>query len=290
MNQRAYIAILISVVASGLLAWAGSTSGSTFNGWPVYGLCVLLAFVIQWVVFVPSYIKQTEHFYDLTGSITYITVTLFALGLTPELSTSAKIIGALIIIWAARLGSFLFIRVRQDQVDARFDDIKPNPIRFFSVWTIQGMWISITAAAGLVAICSAKPHSLTMLEIIGIAVWIIGFAIEAISDRQKRVFRKKADKQTPFIQEGLWAYSRHPNYFGEIVLWVGIAIIAIPSLSGWQFATLISPVFVFLLLTKVSGVPLLEKSADEKWSGEPAYENYKKEVPVLFPRLTKPSL
>ena len=86
------------------------------------------------------------------------------------------------------------------------------------------------------------------------------------------------------LSTGLWRYTRHPNYFGEIVLWIGIAIIAIPVLQGWQWVTLISPVFVTVLLTRISGIPMLEKRADEKWSGQEDYEAYKKRTPVLIPK------
>ena len=105
------------------------------------------------------------------------------------------------------------------------------------------------------------------------------------SARQKRRFRADPANKGQFIHTGLWARSRHPNYFGEIVLWIGIAIITLPVLRGWHWVTLISPVFVTLLLTRVSGIPLLEKRADERWGGQEDYETYKVRTPVLIPRL-----
>ena len=115
----------------------------------------------------------------------------------------------------------------------------------------------------------------------GIAVWTIGIVIEIVADRQKSAFRANPANKGKFIDTGLWAWSRHPNYFGEIVLWTGMAIIAVPVLEGWQWATLISPVFVYFLLTRVSGVPMLEASADERWGGQDDYEAYKRNTPVL---------
>ena len=120
--------------------------------------------------------------------------------------------------------------------------------------------------------------------LIGALVWIFGFAIEAAADAQKNQFRADPENRGKFIDTGLWSWSRHPNYFGEIVLWVGVAIIALPVLRGWQWVTLISPVFVALLLTRISGVPILEKRADEKWGGQEDYETYKERTPVLIPR------
>jgi len=109
--------------------------------------------------------------------------------------------------------------------------------------------------------------------------------MEVIADAQKSHFNADPANKDKFIQTGLWSRSRHPNYFGEIVLWIGVLIIAMPVLQGWQWAALISPVFVTLLLTRISGVPLLEKKADQEWGGQAGYETYKKQMPVLIPRL-----
>ncbi|RZV57419.1 MAG: DUF1295 domain-containing protein, partial [Pseudomonadales bacterium] len=165
-----------------------------------------------------------------------------------------------------------------------------NPARFFSTWNLQGLWVSFTAAAALAAISSSRVEpGFSAIAIGGAALWLLGFIIEAVADAQKRRFRKqRASEQgstRPFIDTGLWALSRHPNYFGEILLWAGVALMAVPLLQGWQFVTLVSPLFVYLLLTRISGVPLLERSADERYGNDPAYIAYKQRTPVLFPRL-----
>ena len=188
------------------------------------------------------------------------------------------------VVWAARLGSFLFRRVRRSGKDDRFDGIKPSFVRFLNVWTIQGLWVALTIAAALAAITSAVKVDVDAFAIVGGLVWLAGFAIEAMADHQKNRFRADSSSKGQFIRTGLWAWSRHPNYFGEITLWTGIAIIAFPVLQGWQLATLISPVFVFLLITRVSGVPLLEKKADERWGGQAEYEAYKARTSTLFLR------
>jgi steroid 5-alpha reductase family enzyme len=189
------------------------------------------------------------------------------------------------VIWATRLGTFLFRRIRKAGKDDRFDDIKPSFIRFLNVWTIQGLWVTFTMAAALIAITSTNQKPLDIFAIIGLLVWLIGFSIEVTADAQKSRFNAKPENKGKFISSGLWSRSRHPNYFGEIVLWVGVAIIALPVLQGWQWIALISPIFVTLLLTRVSGIPLLEKKADQKWGGQEDYEEYKKNTPVLIPRL-----
>ena len=191
----------------------------------------------------------------------------------------------LVLIWAARLGTFLFRRVKKAGKDDRFDDIKPSFLRFLNVWTIQGLWITLTLAAALIAITSSYRKGIDVFAIVGLLIWILGFAFEVVADLQKSRFNADPANKGKFINTGLWSRSRHPNYFGEIVLWVGIAIIALPVLRGWQWVALISPLFVTLLLTKVSGIPLLEKKADKKWGGQEEYEAYKKKTPILIPKL-----
>ena len=226
-----------------------------------------------------------KKFFDLTGSITYITVITLAFIFSKAFDTRSILLAAVVIIWAIRLGSFLFGRIRKAGKDDRFDEIKPSFIRFLNVWTIQGLWVTFTMAAALTAITTSMRKELDGFAIVGFLIWLFGFAIEVIADNQKSRFNANPENKGRFIQTGLWSRSRHPNYFGEIVLWVGVAIIALPVLQGWQRIAMISPVFVTLLLTRVSGVPLLEKKADKKWGGQEDYETYKKSTPILIPKL-----
>jgi steroid 5-alpha reductase family enzyme len=273
---------IVTLLAAGI-AWAGSQGGATVAGIPVFALAVGLIFLIQWVAFVPAFRTQSERFYDLTGGLTYITVTLLVAALSGPLDARSLLLAALVVVWAGRLGTFLFRRVRKAGKDGRFDDIKPNFVRFLNAWTIQALWITLTAGAALAAITSANKTELDAVAIVGILIWLVGFAIEATADLQKNRFRADPANKGRFIHTGLWSWSRHPNYFGEITLWVGVALIAFSALQGWQLVTLISPVFVFLLITRVSGVPLLEKRADATWGGQEDYEAYKARTSVLVP-------
>jgi steroid 5-alpha reductase family enzyme len=267
------------------VALAGSQGGALIFGVPLFAFSVGLAFLIQWLVFIPAYVLQTEKFFDLTGSITYISVIALAVCFSAGVDSRSVLLAALVIIWAVRLGSFLFGRIKKAGKDDRFDEIKPSFIRFLNVWTIQGLWVTFTMAAALVAITTSARKELDVFAVVGFLVWVFGFAFEVIADTQKSRFSANPDNKGKFIQTGLWSRSRHPNYFGEIVLWIGVAIIALPVLQGWQWVAMISPVFVTLLLTRVSGVPLLEKKADKKWGGQADYEAYKKSTPVLIPKL-----
>ncbi|MEP7199093.1 MAG: DUF1295 domain-containing protein [Chloroflexota bacterium] len=283
-DRNSFIAFPILVLIGLLLAWAGSQGGSAVFGIPIFAMCVGLAFLIQWLAFVPAYLRQTEKFYDLTGSITYISVITLALLFSAGIDARSMLLWALVVIWAIRLGTFLFRRIQKAGKDDRFDKIKPVAIRFLDTWTMQALWVAFTAAAALVAITTTNRKELDAFALIGFLVWVIGFAIEVVADSQKGRFSADPANKGKFIQTGLWSRSRHPNYFGEIVLWIGVTIIALPVLQGWQWVALISPLFVTLLLTRVSGIPMLERKADKKWGGQADYEAYKQQTPVLIPR------
>ena len=283
-NRRSLIGIVVSLAIGALVVLAGSDGSTKVGSIAVFAVCGLLAYVINWVVFVPSNRAKTEHYFDLTGSATYVTVTAVALLLSDNLDARAIIVATMVLIWALRLGSFLFRRVRRDGRDGRFDRIKTDPLRFFMTWTLQGLWVLLTLACALAIITGSERRSIGWVAIVGIVTWIVGFAIEVVADQQKSVFKKDPANQGRFITSGLWAWSRHPNYFGEIVLWTGIAIMALPVLSGWRWVTLISPVFVILLLTRVSGIPMLETRAQERWGDDEEFQTYTRETPVLILR------
>lgn len=274
--------VVVVLIGAGL-AFAGSQGGHRIADIPVYALCVAVAFLLQWIAFIPAWRNRTEQFYDLTGGITYITVTLLALLLTPGADARSLLLSGIVIVWAARLASFLFLRIRTAGEDRRFRDIKHSFGRFVLTWTLQGLWVAFSLAAALAAITSTRRLDLDLFAVVGFLVWLTGFSLEVIADRQKSAFNARPENKGRFISTGLWSWSRHPNYFGEIVLWIGVAVIALPVLRGWQYASLISPLFVILLLTRISGIPLLERQADQKWGGEAEYESYKARTSVLVP-------
>ena len=284
-SSKSFAGIGLVLLLGVAFAWAGSYRGASFAGIPVFTLGVVMAFSIQWIAFVPAMVKRTEKFFDLVGSITYLMVTLLSLALVRETDLRSYLLAAMVCIWAGRLGSFLFIRIHKAGSDQRFDKLKNSFVQFIGAWTLQGLWITFTMASALAGITSAKPEPIGALALFGTLIWLTGFLLEAIADHQKSAFKKDPENRDSFIQSGLWSISRHPNYLGEIILWVGVSIVAIPVLQGWQWAMLSSPFFVALLLIRVSGIPLLEKKADEKWGGQSDYESYKKRVAVLVPKI-----
>ena len=246
---------------------------------------VILAFLIQWVAFIPAYLFQTEKFYDLTGSLTYLTVIWFVYlssNQVGEVNFQNLIVTVLISIWAIRLGSFLFSRIHKDGEDKRFRSIKTSPSQFFMTWTLQGMWVSICSMCAITGISSSEGLVLNPLFYLGFILFLIGFSIEVIADHQKTVFRAIKENKDKFISTGLWSKSQHPNYFGEILLWSSIAIMSFSSLSGTQYLTMISPIFTYVLLVYISGVRMLDDMGNKKWGHLEEYKQYKQNTPVLF--------
>ena len=287
---RSIIGIAVAVTLSLLIAIAGSNNSTLYDGMPIFLLCASVGFVLHWLGFIPAYLFQTEHYFDLIGSISYVATVALAFALPPSFSTRGMVVATLICVWAVRLGSFLFIRVKKAGQDRRFTQIKTKFFRFLLTWTLGGTWVFITMAAGLAAMTSQSQSPVDAFLVVGATLWVIGFGIEVVADQQKTAFRKDPANAERFISSGLWSISRHPNYFGEIILWIGIAVIALPVLEGWQWVTLVSPVFVSFLLLKVSGVPMLENNAESRWGNDPEFRQYKAKTPTLIPYFGKADL
>ena len=284
-TSTSVLAIGTAILIGVLVALAGSAGGLRWGGFPIFAWGALLVFLVQWVVFVPSWFAHTEHFFDLTGSLTYFAVVALTLLSRGSVTPYSLLVATMVTAWALRLGAFLAARVRAAGSDSRFDAMKYRFAWFLMTWTLQGLWVLLTTGAALAAITSPEDRQIDAFALLGVALWAFGFGIEVAADEQKRRFRARPENRDRFITTGVWARSRHPNYFGEILLWFGVAVAAFPSLSGWSMVTLVSPLFVWLLLTRVSGVPLLEAAADRRWAGNPEYEAYKASTPVLLFRM-----
>ncbi len=284
-NLKSFAAILVAVAIAAVVAWAGSRAdAATAFGWPLLLFCVALSFAIQWVAFLPAYRLQTEKFYDLAGSLTFLALLASAARFGPPREFADKLLLLMCGLWALRLGLFLFLRIHKDGADKRFTAIKPSAPRFLMAWTMQGLWVFLTLSPVLMVLASPARHFTTLWTYAGAGLWALGFTMELLADWQKRQFRANPANHGKFIQSGLWAWSRHPNYAGEILLWVGVFIVCAPMLQSWQWVGMISPLFVTLLLTRVSGIPMLEASAKARWGHDPAYQAHVARTPVLWPR------
>ena len=278
MKQNA-VRILLSILVFGISFFV-----ATLTKLEIVENAILLAFLIHWLFFIPAFLLKTEKFFDLTGSLTYISIMVYVVYTKNNLQEQlgSIILASLVILWAVRLGSFLFLRIKKAGEDKRFREIKTSFARFFLLWTISGMWVSFCSMCALTAIASNDGVIVNNIFYIGLVTFIIGLSIEIIADSQKTKFRKDPKNKDKFINEGLWAKSRHPNYVGEITLWAGVAIMSFSSLEGWQYISLISPIFTYLLLVYVSGVPQLTASGQKKWGHLESYQEYIKNTPTLI--------
>jgi len=278
------VLLIVSLVVSAI-----DVNSVGVDGLPAVAWCAIIALGVQWLAWIPASISQTERFYDLTGGLTYLAVVAFSLwagSQSEDPSARELLISALVAIWAIRLSSFLFLRIHHAGKDGRFDQLKTSPVRFLVPWTLQALWVFLTLNAVVVINSQSGPApALGIWDGIGLIVWILGFGIEVVADSQKTEFNAKPENEGKWIDEGLWSRSRHPNYLGEILLWTGVAIFGVACFEGLEMVAWISPVFVYLLLTKVSGIPILDRRALAKWGDDPEYQNYRENTPALFPRL-----
>lgn len=282
------VVILVCLLIPSSIAYFISDNSLILNGIPLIYYCISISFLIHWIAFIPSFLNKTEKFYDFTGMIAYLSVIGFALyqknKILGSIDFDSALLGILISIWTLRLGIFLFYRVFKVGEDDRFKEVKQVPSKFLIWFTVSGLWVSLTSIAALKVLTSQIQHNNYYFIYLGSALWLFGFIFEVLADYQKTKFKNNPENKDKFISTGLWSLSRHPNYFGEIILWIGIFVTVIPSLNGIDYLTLISPLFVYTLLNKVSGINLLEVKAQDKWGDLDSYKEYRKRIPQLVPK------
>ena len=284
---RDFGAIALCILTAYLVAIAASVDGIFFSGIPIILLCAIVSFVTHWMIAAPSLITSSEKYFDFTGMVATLLVVLTAmfalLSSGAQASIRSVFVASFVSVWTLRLGIFLYKRIVKAGEDIRFRDIKKSLPKFLMTWTLSALWVFLTTVNAITLIALNPLEPIGIFFIMGALLWLLGFGFEVIADRQKKYFSEQPKNEGRFITQGLWSVSRHPNYFGEIILWAGIAIISLPFLSGWQYVTLVSPVFVFLLLTRISGLPFLEDKAEKKWGEDKDYIEYKKRTPILVP-------
>jgi len=241
------------------------------------------------VFFLHGLPRRSEKYYDLSGSLTHFALVAASACASRVSGPRATLLGLLSVVWLARLGTFLFLRISRDGRDDRFAPIKQNWLSFMGAWTLQAAWVTLVQLPVLLLNSheAAATLSLNAIDALALSLWLVGFYFEFVADLQKFSFRNKAANKDKFIKEGLWHYSRHPNYFGEILLWCAAALCV--SCVGFRLSqpvlhmAWLSPAFTAFLLLCVSGVPMVEKAGLEKWGQNSDYQHYIANTSMLVP-------
>lgn len=244
-----------------------------------------LILLLNYAVFLLAYKLQTDQYTDITYAFSFLVVAGYFFFSGGDYSTSKCFLFIMVAIWALRLGIYLKSRVVNMGEDERFTNIRPHFGRFFGFFTIQGIGIFLISLPLILAFQKElyTNNQYNWIKFIGTIVIIAGFIIESMADYQKSVFRSKAINNGQFIHRGLYAYIRHPNYLGEIMFWTGIFIFVSPFLVGLEFLSIISPIFISILLIYISGIRLLEKSSINNYGHLDSYNDYFKRTWRLVP-------
>jgi steroid 5-alpha reductase family enzyme len=244
---------------------------------------LILAFIIQIVFFIFAAYFKTDKVTDLSYGLTFIILALIVLLTNKTFFPYQVLLAVMVTTWGIRLASYLFIRILKTKKDARFDGIREDFIKFARFWFFQAIAVWVIMLPSIYLLSLKIPEKFNLLMYSGFFIWLAGLLIESIADQQKFVFKSNPKNKGGWIEAGLWQYSRHPNYFGEMLCWWGIFIYAVPFLTGISWLTIISPLFITFILLFVSGIPPLEKKYDRRYKGNKKYLDYKKRTNLLIP-------
>lgn len=246
---------------------------------------LLLSLGINLLLFLFAYWKKTDKLTDISYALSFASIAAFSFALTAVKSIEKAILFGIILLWAVRLGAFLLSRVVRVGKDARFDGMREKFFPFLRFWVLQAV-VAWVVSFSVILLMASPAGAISIVSLIGAILALFGLLVETVSDSQKREFSSNPKNKGKWIEKGLWKFSRHPNYLGEIAFWAGVYVFSFPFLSQKDaLIALASPVVISLLLLFASGIPILEKRADEKWGRNKKYLEYKKRVPVLIPRI-----
>lgn len=247
---------------------------------------LFISLLINLSLYFVAYYYKTDKLTDISYALTFIILS-FKGFLNSDFSTSAWILLFMHLAWAIRLGLFLGIRIHVMKKDDRFDKMRNNKWKFLGFWFLQAITVYIIMLPGILFWDKAS-FNIKISMFIGMFIWLVGLVIESVADWQKSTFFKTHDYKQQWLDTGLWCYSRHPNYFGEIMVWLGIYVFVAYSLPGFNFLiAILSPIFISFLLIFISGIPLLEKSAHKKFGHLQEYQKYKQTTSLLIPWFKK---
>lgn len=243
---------------------------------------LLVSVGINLVMFIPAYLYKTDKITDISYAVTFAVVAVAGYSRSDQ-SALHKLVLVLVLLWSVRLGGFLFMRIQKIGKDVRFDGMREHFWLFLRFWLLQGLTVFVVMLGPILAL-SQKDTTFHLVTLLGIIIFGAGLIIEAVADMQKFRFGSNPKNKGAWIDTGIWRTSRHPNYLGEMMVWIGMYFVVVTSLSGYgAYVALLSPAYIVGLLLFVSGVPLLEKSADKKWGTDASYISYKQRVPTVLP-------
>ena len=273
------IVLLIIICITYLLSF----DSIKINNFPLVYIFTIIILILNTLSFMHSYVFKTDIFFDLIGSISFISVGVTSLILITDVDANQILIFFLLIFWALRLGPFLFVRRLSAGADERLSEYFKSPLSLYFIWTMNSLWVFLTSLSMIIIFSSSQNNEFGLIQWLGLLIWVLGFLIEVVSDTQKSKFNKK--NKGAFIDVGLWKYIRHPNYLGEIIIWLGIFVISISYINSiFTALSILSPIFVFILLRFLTGVPQLEQRGQEKWGKQEKYLKYKERTGILLPK------
>ncbi len=246
----------------------------------------LVIVLLQIIFFIYAALRKTDKVTDLSYGLTFVVAVLFAYLINIEyVSIFKTVLLILVSLWGIRLSTYLFIRILKTGKDKRFDGVRENFKRFASFWLLQAVSIFIILLPTTYILITKETMSLNWISNIGLVIALLGILIEGIADSQKFIFKNKVENKGKWINTGLWKYSRHPNYLGEIMMWVGVFIYGIVYINGIELLTILSPIYITFLLVSVSGIPTLEREYDKRYGEDKEYQEYKKKTGKLLPKI-----
>ncbi|XP_043696425.1 uncharacterized protein LOC122646867 isoform X2 [Telopea speciosissima] len=247
-----------------------------------FALTAVITVGYQFLFFIITALLKFDKVTDFAGSTNYIILAILTLVLKGTWHFRQIVLTLLVVIWGLRLALFLLMRILQWGEDRRFDEMRSKLGKLAVFWTFQAVWVWTVSLPVTVVNASDRNPSIQARDIIGWIMWSVGFTVEATADQQKLVFKQSPNNRGKWCNVGLWKFSRHPNYFGEILLWWGIFVASAPVLEGAEWLVILGPIFLTLLLLFVSGIPLLEESADKKFGNVAEYKIYKRTTSPLI--------
>jgi len=236
---------------------------------------------VQAVFFAFAATLRTDKVTDLSYGLSFVLIAAALWRHARAEGVAPIVLAVMVIAWGVRLSGYLLYRIIHMGKDARFDGIREQFWSFLKFWSFQGVavWVILLP----VTLWFSRPGGWTPWMSAGASIWLLGLVIEAVADQQKFAFKRTPEGRSRWTDTGLWRYSRHPNYFGELLCWWGVFVFAAPGLGGYAALALAGPLMITALLLFATGIPPLEASAMKKWGSEPEYQAYRRRTRTLVP-------